>query len=152
MRPRGFAFAACLLPLFLGTAAVQDAAPALPQEQKSSKEIKVRELLELTGAAKMGKQMMDQMMTQFRRMPGLPEGFAEKFMEAAKPEDLVELIVPIYLKHVEERDLDATLEFFRTDSGKRWLAAQPAILQESVKVGQAWGQKLAMKVLAELRK
>jgi hypothetical protein len=56
------------------------------------------------------------------------------------------------MKHVEERDLDGVLKFFRSELGRRWLAAQPKIFQESQRVGQQWGRELAMRVMAELRK
>ncbi|MCB9871947.1 MAG: DUF2059 domain-containing protein [Planctomycetes bacterium] len=127
----------------------QDAAKA---KADAAKAVKVRTLLTLTGADKMGKQMLKQMMAQFAKMPQLPEGFADKFVELAKKEDLVSMIVPVYVKHLEEKDIDATIEYFGTPSGKRWLAAQPKILQESTTIGQKWGQQLAMKVMRELRK
>ena len=133
------------------------ATPTLLQDKqvsqdKPDKKAKIHKLLEVTGAANMGKTMMDQMMAQFDKMPGLPAGFAKKFSELAKPKDIVKLIVPIYMKHVEERDIDAILGFFSTDSGKRWLAAQPKIMQASMKVGQEWGRELGARTARELQK
>jgi hypothetical protein len=134
----------------------QDPKPAAeaqdPKAGAAAKEAKVRELLEVTGAAQMGKQAMEQMMQAFDSMPNLPEGFAAKFLELAKPEQLVELIVPIYMKHVDTNDLDTLLAFFRTPSGKRWIQAQSPIMKESMEAGQKWGQELAMKVMEELNK
>lgn len=100
----------------------------------------------------MGKQAMEQMMQAFESMPNLPEGFAAKFLELAKPEQLVEMIVPIYMKHVDSGDLDTLLAFFRTPSGKRWIQVQNPMMKESMEAGQKWGQELAMKVMEELNK
>jgi len=129
------------------------AAPA--QVQKAEKEekrieAKVRELMNLTGAGNLGKQRMNEMMGQFKKMNRLPKGFAEEFLEVAKPDDLVDLIVPIYVEHVRERDLDAVIAFFKTESGKRWIGSQPKIMAESMKAGQEWGRKLAAETLEAL--
>ena len=124
------------------------AAPAA--QEPSGDEKKVRELLEVTNYRAIAKQAMDQMMDAIGKLPGLPDGFAERFMEQAKVEDLVELQVPIYLKHVASKDLDAILAFMRTDAGKRWNAAQPAIMKDGMAAGQEWGRKLGAKVGAEL--
>lgn len=134
----------------------QDPKPAAaaqdPKAGAAAKETKVRELLEATGAAQMGKQAMEQMMQAFESMPNLPEGFAAKFLELAKPEQLVEMIVPIYMKHIDSNDLDSLLTFFRTPAGKRWIEAQGPMMKESMEAGQKWGQELAMKVMEELNK
>ena len=121
-------------------------------KEELSKEAKFLELLEATGAAQLGKQTMEQMMQAFEAMPNLPEGFAAKFLEMAKPEQLVEMIVPIYMKHIDTNDLDTLLAFFRTPTGKRWIQAQGPMMKDSMEAGQKWGQELAMKVMEELNK
>ena len=161
MSPR---FARILFPLVLVAAPSlthllsqpQDPKPAAaaqdPKAGAAAKEAKVRELLEATGAAQLGKQTMEQMMQAFEAMPNLPEGFAAKFLEMAKPEQLVEMIVPIYMKHIDTNDLYTLLAFFRTPTGKRWIQAQGPMMKDSVEAGQKWGQELAMKVMEELNK
>jgi hypothetical protein len=128
-------------------------APAAQGEAKISdaeKEKKIRELLQVTNAASMGAEAMQQMSTAFQQMPGLPDGFLDKFQEMAKPAELVELIVPIYMKHIDAQDLDPVLAFFRTKSGERWIAAQKPIMTESMAAGQQWGRRLAQEVLKAL--
>jgi hypothetical protein len=143
----------CGLSLLAATPAfLQDPQDPQDKAQDKAKRAKVLKLMEMTGAAKMGKEIMDQMMAQFDRMPGLPEGFVKKFSELAKPEDLVKLVVPIYMKHVTEKDLDAVIAFFSTDAGKRWLAVQPKIVKESMAAGQKWGRELGRRTVLELQK
>jgi hypothetical protein len=130
-------------------------APLRAQEEKEKKqdpkEQKVRKLLELTGAASMGKQVMDAMIDQFNKVPNLPEGFVAKFREMASGDDLVEKVISIYMKHFDEESLDAVLAFYQTDARKKFLKAQPAIMKESMELGQKWGQELAMKTLKSLQ-
>jgi hypothetical protein len=121
------------------------------EKKPSSREQKVRRLLEITGAASMGKQVMDAMLDQFSKMPNLPEGFIAKFREVASGQDLLEQVIPIYMKHFDEECLDALIAFYQTDAGKKFVKAQPAILKESMEAGQKWGQELATKALKSLQ-
>lgn len=125
------------------------ATPA-PQDRAPVDEKKVRELLELVGYKKLAKEMMEEMMKSLGKMPGLPEGFADRFLELAKVEDLVEMQVPIYQRHVDGKDIDAILAFMRSDVGKRWNAVQAEMQKEGMAAGQEWGRKLGAKVSAEL--
>lgn len=145
-------------PLWLaaGDLARQDPKPAAsaqdPKADAAAKEAKVRELLVVTGAAQMGQQMMEQMSKTLADMPGLPEGFMAKFLELAKPDDLVELIVPIYMKHIETKDLDPLLAFLRSDCGRRWIEVQPKVMAEAMAAGEAWGRDLGLKTSQALQK
>lgn len=129
-----------------GDAKQKETPPAAAEKEK-----KVREVLALLGTVKIAEKTMEQMLDAFRAMPNLPDGFLEKFAQLAKAEDIVELTIPLYVKHVETNDLDAALAFFRTESGRRWAAAQLPIQTESVKLGQEWGQKVARRALQELQ-
>jgi uncharacterized protein len=148
---------AALVALPLALPCVQDpgakapAAAARPGESADpAKEKKVRELLALTGAGKIGQQTMKGMLDALSKMPGLPAGFVDKFTELAKPEELVELIVPIYMKHVATEDLDPLLAFWKSDLGRRWLGAQEVIVKESMEAGQKWGADLGARAQREL--
>jgi len=121
------------------------------KKQQSPVEQKVRKLMELTGAGTMGKQVMDAMCDQFDKLPNLPEGFIAKFKEIASGQDIVDLVVPIYVKHLDEASLDAIIAFYQTEAGKKFIKAQPALMKESMEVGQKWGQELAVKALKALQ-
>jgi hypothetical protein len=123
-----------------------DAAAPTP----SAHERKVRELLELTGAGDMGKQTMDAMLAQFQGMPGLPPGFVEEFKAVAQPSQLVDLIVPIYMRNLSEADVDAAIVFYKSPAGMRWSKAMPTIMSESMQAGQAWGGQLGQQVMTNL--
>lgn len=135
-----------IVPLSAGSAGQEGA-----EKKQSAKEQKVRKLLELTGAASMGNQVMDAMLDQFNKIPNLPEGFIAKFRELASGQDLLGQVIPIYMKHLDEESLDALIAFYQTDAGKKFIKAQPAIMKESMELGQKWGQELAMKALKILQ-
>jgi hypothetical protein len=122
-----------------------------PPPPPTNKEMKIRKLLDTTGAAATGKQVMDAMLNEFGKTNNLPEGFIEKFKETAKPDTLVEIIVPIYIKHLDEDTIDGAIAFFESPAGKKFLKAQPEILKESMEAGQKWGAESARKTLKALQ-
>jgi uncharacterized protein len=122
-----------------------------PEAQATQrKQQKVRRLMALTGAEDTGRQMMDMMTSHFSQASSIPPGFMEKFREVAEQESIVDLLVPVYMKHFSEEDLDAAITFHESPAGKRFLAAQPRVLQEAKEVGEQWGVQLAEKALRAL--
>jgi hypothetical protein len=100
----------------------------------------------------MGKQVMDTMLDHFSKSADLPAGFIEKFKETANPDSLIELLVPIYVKNLDEETLDGTIAFFESTAGKKFIKAQPIIMRESMEAGQKWGAEAAQKALKALEK
>lgn len=113
-------------------------------------EKKARRLLELTGASHMGEQVMDAMFEQFRQMPGLPDGFLDRVKELADPDELVEMVIPIYVRHLDAKTMDGAIAFFESPAGGAFAKAQPSIVEESMKAGQEWDAKLAREALEGL--
>jgi hypothetical protein len=136
--------------LGLSFACPVSAAPAL--QEPSAKEKKIRRLLEVTGTAAMGRQVMDAMLDQFSKSADIPEGFIQKFKETANPDSLVEILVPIYVRNLDEETLDGTITFFESPAGKKFIKAQPIIMKESMDAGQKWGSEAAHKALKALEK
>ncbi len=135
-----------------GAGATQDVRPIEVPEETDAERIdrKVRELLNLIGAESLMQDSTEQMADAFREMPGLPEGFLDKFLEMVDYQELLDLTIPIYVENLDEATIDATIAFAKTEHGKKLYAAQPAIVQESTAIGMQWGQELAARVLAEL--
>ena len=65
--------------------------------------------------------------------------------------DLLDEMAPVYQKHLTLEDLKAITEFYKTPAGKKLAEKTPLITQESMKVGEKWGQGVAEKVLARLQ-
>jgi len=110
----------------------------------------VHKLLDVTGVSGLGKQVADNMMESFRRMPNLPPGFVDRFKQNLRTETFVELIVPIYLKHYDRTTILAAIHFYQSEPGHKMVAALPAVTAESMEVGRKWGGDLAKKTLDDL--
>ena len=84
---------------------------------------KVRLLLEMTGAGNLGTQMIDGMMGNFRQsMPDVPDQFWTAFRAKVKASDMVEMVIPIYEKHLTPAGIDAIIAFYSSPAGKRLVA------------------------------
>jgi len=126
-------------------------APADPTIEPAF-EADIRRLLIATGAGSMGVQVMDQMMVSLKPLaPGLPEAFWDGLKAEFKSDDLINLVVPIYAKHLSHDDVRALLTFYESPIGKKMIAVQPAVMAESMQVGQAWGQEIAMRVVSKMQ-
>jgi len=126
---------------------VPAAAPIDPAFEKD-----IRQLLAVTGAAAMGEQVMDQMIGSMKPMaPQLPDTFWTQLRVEVTGDSLIELVVPIYAKHLSPDDVKALITFYESPAGKKLIAVQPAITAESMEVGQAWGQEVAMKVVTKMQ-
>jgi uncharacterized protein len=147
MKTLRIAIALAAVAVSLSAQAQTAAAPATTTHEK------VRHLLQLTGAGELGTQMIDQMIVSFKQtMPDVPDEFWTGFRAKVKPSDMVDMLVPVYEKHLTEADLDALIAFYSSPVGRRFVEKQPLILADSMKIGQAWGERLAGEVVDELQK
>jgi uncharacterized protein len=126
-----------------------------------AKEADIRKLLEITGAKALALQSMDAMLKSIRPLlaSSLPPGeyrekvidlFFEKFRSRVDAQQLLELIVPVYDKHLSHEEIKALIQFYETPLGKKTLSALPAIALESREVGEKWGQALGSDCMTEV--
>jgi len=127
------------------------AAPRIAHADDAHKEKLARQLMAETGAADLGKQVMQSMLAQFRKNPQISKEFIDKFTELAKPEQIVELVVPIYVRTYDEETLQAAVDFYGSPAGKKLVAGLPLITQQSMAVGQQWGMQIAQQTQAALQ-
>ena len=69
------------------------------------------------------------------------EELEAEFMQTSMNE-IVEMLTPVYKKHLTEEDMQTVIEFYRTDTGKKFVEKTPLITQESMQIGQEWGRKI----------
>ncbi len=127
---------------------------AVAEEVESNDDIRedVRELLALMGAGEIGLNAMEQIIDSFRQsMPWAPSEFWDDFVEGVNADDLIELSIDPYVRHLSHEDIHGLIAFYQTPLGKRLARAMPAITHESMLAGQEWGQQLAEKVLKRLQ-
>jgi hypothetical protein len=125
------------------------------------KEADIRQLLQVTNAAGIAAQSMDQMEKIIRPTisRSLPPGdyrdklvdlFFEKFRSKRSPDQLVDLIVPIYDKYYSDDEIKGLIQLYQTPLGKKMLAVLPNVMAESQAAGAAWGQDLGRQSMLEV--
>ena len=119
-------------------------------EVSQEKRAEIEKMLRLTGMEKLAHQMMVQMISSFKqRIPVASNDFWTKFQQKLDVHELVEKIIPIYGKYYTIEDLKAINTFYESPAGQKVLSALPQITQESMKIGQEWGERIGKEAAAE---
>ena len=131
--------------------------PASAQDDFAGKLQRAQRLLELTGAAKMGEQFGALVVTQMVSVlktakPDIPS----RALEIVKDETtkllaqnitsqngLLFQIATLYSQYFSDDEVRTMIAFYETPIGRKLVASQPLLFQESVKIGNAWGQSLS---------
>lgn len=125
-----------------------------------AKEADIRRLLEATGATRIGIVMTESVVRQmgeaFRQgRPDLPAGLIDSmsldvgkiFGEAMKAKGgLVDRIVPLYHRQFTHEEIKGMLAFYESPLGQKVAQALPVLTQESVQLGQEWGESLGPRI------
>ncbi len=119
----------------------------------TAKEKEIRKLLEVTGSGKLGMQVLQQFVQQFKTaFPNAPEKYWNTFVKKAHPNELIDLIVPIYDQYFTTHEIQALIKFYQTPIGKKFVSLLPKITQASMQAGQEWGRKLGRMAMEDLKK
>ena len=143
-----------ILVFVLGVSVVTMAQTA-PNQPSKEYVAELKKMIVSSGSDATFKVMIPQMFAMMKQqLPNVPAEFwteTEKEMMKTLVDDLVEMLAPIYQKHLTLKDLQEIVKFYESPIGKKMAAAQPAITSESMKVGQQWGMNIAMKVQEALK-
>lgn len=55
---------------------------------------------------------------------------------------LTKMLVPVYSKYLTKEDLEELIKFYESPAGTKFANSSPFIIQESMQIGQEWGQKI----------
>ena len=125
--------------------------PARPAIAKEKVE-EIQKTLRLVGMEKMMVQMKTQMFTMFReKIKDVPEEYWKRAETKFDMAELLQLIIPLYDKYYTIEDLKALNAFYESAVGQKVLSTLPQITQESMKIGQAWGEEVAKRVEREVQ-
>jgi hypothetical protein len=137
-KTRGLALIGSVALLVAASAGAQSNAAGL-----RTKEAAIRELVRMTGAEDMGRQVMDQMRPALRdAIPGLSDSFWDAFLAEIKPGEMTDLIVPVYSRHFTLDEIEQLIAFNKTPLGQKVIATMPVVMKESMAAGQEWGREL----------
>ncbi|MCF0063471.1 DUF2059 domain-containing protein [Dyadobacter chenwenxiniae] len=116
---------------------------------------KLKKMFEVSGSEKSYKVAIEQMFTMFKQQKTtVPDSIWQQFQgEFLKTslDDLVNMLEPVYSKSLSQDDLQQLIAFYQTPIGVKYAAKTPAIMQESMQVGQQWGMKIANEFQEKLK-
>jgi hypothetical protein len=131
---------------------LQSHAEAAAPEVNEAKRSDTRKLIELSGGGKNAKLAIETLVAAYKKqMPDVPATFWDDFIKECNTDELTDLLVPVYEKHLSHDDIKAAIVFYQSEAGKHFTAAQPLIFKDSFKIGQEWGKSLAQKVTEKLK-
>tara|TARA_R110002072_G_scaffold72335_12_gene172943 strand:+ start:1847 stop:2338 length:492 start_codon:yes stop_codon:yes gene_type:complete len=121
-----------------------------------------RELLEVSGAADQMSGMMDILSPiivqsirsevpslSVEQQQDIARIFVEEFV-ALTPQTLENLAV-LYAESYSAEDMQAAISFFRSESGQRFVAATPAIMEVAQRIGEAAGRQAATNAMPRIQ-
>jgi uncharacterized protein len=136
---------------------------AAPDLQKTED---IKKLLTMTGSLKIGAQFAGALSTQMTSLikkvqPAIPDSVIVIMNEELKllvdeamteKSGLVESFCSIYDRYYTRDEIKKLIAFYQTPIGKKTIEVLPSIMQESMAVGQAWGQSIAPVLVERLMK
>jgi uncharacterized protein len=107
-------------------------------------------MLRLTGMERLVNQMKSQMIAAFQKQsPDVSPDFWDRFDKKMDMHELIEKIIPVYDKYYTLDDLKAVNAFYESPAGQKILSTLPQVMQESMKIGQEWGESIGKQAAAE---
>lgn len=105
-----------------------------------------KKMMIANGSEQTFKTVIDQMINNYKLerpevKQELWDGLGESFQKIGI-EELLDLLLPVYQKHLSLEDINNMTAFYQTPTGKRFAEKTPAITQESMQAGQVWGRKI----------
>jgi hypothetical protein len=108
-------------------------------------------LLRISGSDKLADQLMDTMMPQFKQLvPNVPDAFWSRFRERLNTDDLLYACIPVYDKYYTHDEIRQLIAFYETPLGRKVVEVTPPLTQETMAIGQKWGEKLGRDIVNEL--
>ena len=118
-------------------------------------------LLKMTGAEALGvqmgvaitNQMIDSLMKQDPKIPPKAVALIKDEISVVIAEEMPKLmteIVPVYAKHFTQDEIKGLIAFYGTPLGKKSIEAMPAVMNDCMQVGQAWGKSIAPRLVPRL--
>ncbi len=124
-------------------------------QSKTSYPATLKKMLQVAGTEATFSVAIKQMIGMFKEQKSeVPDSvwnaFEAEFANTSLDE-LVTMLVPVYEKHLSEKDLQEMITFYQTPVGKKYAEKSPFLMQESMEVGQQWGMKVGAAFEEKLR-
>jgi hypothetical protein len=150
--------------LRVGTFALMLAVPGLAfaQAQPTPAQIQVaRDVVEASGAARAFDPIIPGILQSainafVPQNPDLQKPIVESVQTIApafekRRSEIIDIIARVYAAKFTEAELKELLTFYRSTTGKKFVAEQPAVLEESFRRTQEWSAKISEEIVTALR-
>ncbi len=138
------------------------ASPAAHAQQPSAASMLVaKQLIDVTGATGLFTPLIAGVVEQAKNLylqqnPSLAKDLneiADKMRKNLQPRfaEVTNEIARLYATHFTEQELKAILAFYQSPAGKKMLAQQPVVVDNSMKFAQDWANKLSEQVTMKMR-
>ncbi|WP_199141315.1 DUF2059 domain-containing protein [Pedobacter sp. ASV12] len=115
----------------------------------------LQKLLTLSGSEASFKVAIDQMIgTLKQQQSDIPAEFwteMETELKKTSMTELLDLLLPVYQKHLSIDDLKQITAFYESPAGKKFAEKTPLILNGSMEAGKEWGMKIGQRVVDKIK-
>jgi len=114
----------------------------------------IRTFLELSRVTELFLLGFEEAMAVQPQDPDIPAGFLEQFQVKVREKlpQFIDMLVPLYDRHLTLEELNGLIEFLRTPLGQRYVSLQMELSDETAQLGERWGMMLAAEVIMDLAK
>ena len=114
----------------------------------------LKKMFVVSGSNETYKMAIKQMISMYKAQSTLNQDklkSMEEEMLKTSMKDLTDKLVPVYQKYMTLSDINEMIKFYESPVGKKFARNNPLITQESVKIGQEWGMKMAQELKSKLK-
>ena len=151
-----------LLVLLLSVFAVAPAGFAVAEDLTPAKRADIARMLETTGALNIGRQMSSYVVQQYteslrKLRPDIPASALATLppvVDEVIAENLprfADMMIPVYHKHFTHSEIRELLAFYESDVGRKSIKVLPSLVQESMTLGQKWGESMGPEIERRVR-
>ena len=154
-------FSAVLLAVALAGVSVGLTGPAHSESVSAERLSAAKEVLQATGAAQQFDTVMPLMLKQINQSivtsnPKLAEPLDAMFNDIIKAfsghkQELLDKIAELYAERFTVKEMSELTNFYRTEVGRKFVAAQPQLAAESMKLGQEWGRTVGAQIMQQIK-
>jgi uncharacterized protein len=135
---------------------------AFAQAQPSAAQIQIaRDVVEASGAARAFDPIVPTILQQainafVPQNPDLQKPIVESVQTIApafekRRSEIIDIVARVYATKFTEAELKEILVFYRSTVGKKFVAVQPAVLEDSFRRTQEWSAKISEEIVTALR-
>lgn len=136
--------------------------PLAAAELSEERHADIDKLLTMTNALAMGKQMSNFMVNSMagalkRANPSIPDQVIAALPDitneviAEQTPVFREMLIALYAQYYTAEDIKAMIAFYNSDVGQKTIKVMPALMQDSMTRGAAWGQGLGPEIARRLK-